>query len=54
MVHRLVHPAPVGDEPVVDAAQRGQHTASDPGLLGYFADRGLLGRFAEFDVAFGQ
>src|SRR5271155_50688 len=54
MVHGLMHPPPVGDEPVVDAAQRRQHAALDSGLLGDFADRGLLGRLTELDVACGQ
>ena len=54
MVHGLVHPPAFGDEPVVDAAERGQHAALDPGLLGDLADRGLFGRLAELDVALGQ
>ena len=54
VVHRLVHATALGDEPVVDAAERGQHTALDAGLLGDLPDRGLLGGFTELDVALGQ
>ena len=54
VVHGLVHPPALGDEPVVDAAERGQHAALDSGLLGDLADRGLLGGLTEFDVALGQ
>ena len=54
MVHGLVHPPALGDEPVVDAAQRGQHAALDPGLLGDLTDGGLLGGLAQLDVALGQ
>ena len=54
MVHGLVHAAAVGDEPVVDAAERGQHVALYPGLLGDLADRGLFRGLAEFDVALRQ
>src|SRR5271166_4960067 len=54
MVHGLMHPSPVGDEPVVDPAQRRQHAAVDPGLLGDLADRGLLGRLTLLDMTFGQ
>ena len=54
MVHGLVHPSALGDEPVVDAAERGQHGALDTGLLRDLADGGLLGGFTEFDVALGQ
>ena len=54
VVHGLVHAASLGDEPVVDAAQRGQHAALDAGLFCDLADRGLLGGLAELDVALGQ
>ena len=54
VVHGLVHATALGDEPVVDAAERGQHAALDAGLLGDLADRGLFGGFTEFDVALGQ
>lgn len=53
-MHRLVHPPPVGDEPVVDTAQRGEHAAADPGFLGDLSDGGLFGGLAHFDVALGQ
>src|ERR1700722_20053797 len=54
MVHGFVHAPPVGDEPVVDAAQRSQDAAVNAGLFGDLADRGLLGRLAELDMAFRQ
>ena len=54
MVHGLVHPAAVGDEPVVDASERGQHAAPNTRLLGDFTDCGLFGRLALLDVALGQ
>ncbi len=53
MVDGLVHPPAVGDEPVVDAPQRGEHTAADAGLLGDLADGGLLGGLAQLDVPLG-
>ena len=54
VVHGLVHATTLGDEPVVDAAERRQHTALDAGLLGDLTDRGLFCGFTEFDVALGQ
>ena len=54
MVDGLVHSPSVGDEPVVDAAQRGQHAAANSGLLGDFTDGGLLGGLALLDVSLGQ
>src|SRR5277367_3991111 len=54
MVHGFVHPPPVGDEPVVDAAQRSQHAAVNSGLFRDLTDRGLLGRLTELDMAFRQ
>ena len=54
MVHGLVHATPLGDEPVVDAAQRRQHAALDARFLGDLTDRSLLGGLTEFDVALGQ
>ena len=54
VVHRLVHPAAVGDEPVVDAPQRGQHAAADAGLLGDLPDGGLFGGLTQLDVPLGQ
>src|ERR1700758_370223 len=53
-MHGLVHPTAIGDEPVVDTSQRGQHAAADAGLLGNLANGGLLGGLAELDVALGQ
>ena len=54
MVHCLVHAPALGHEPVVDAAERGQHTALQSRLLGDLTDGGLFGRLAEFDVPLGQ
>ena len=54
MVHGLVHATALSDEPVVDAAECGQHTALDSGLLRYLTDRGLFSGFTEFDMALGQ
>ncbi len=54
MVHGLVHPPAIGDEPVVDASQRGQHAAANPGLLGDLTNGGLLGGLTLFYVALGQ
>src|SRR5271168_2235930 len=53
-MHGFMYPATVGDEPVVDAAQRRQHAALYPGLFGDFPDRGLFRGLAELDVAFGK
>ena len=54
VVHGLVDPAVLGDEPVVDGAERGEHPAADAGLLLDLADRGVLGGLAGLDVALGQ
>src|SRR5436305_12194162 len=54
MVHRLVDPATVGDEPVVDAPERGEHAAANTRLLGDLPDGGLLGRLTHLDVPLGQ
>jgi hypothetical protein len=54
VVHSLVHASAFGDEPVVDAAQCGEHLALDAGFLSNLSDGGLLGGFPLFDVAFGQ
>src|SRR5262249_4265315 len=54
VVHGLVHPPTLGDEPEVDRAEAGQDLAVDAGLFLYFADRGLLGRLAGLDVPLGQ
>src|SRR5690606_3712256 len=54
MVHRFVYPPAVGDEPVIDAAEFGDHHALDAGFLGHFPDRGLLGGLALLDMALGQ
>ena len=54
VVHRLVHPAAVGDEPEVDDAERGDDLADDAGLLGDLADGGVLGGLALLDVPLGQ
>src|SRR5947209_3084047 len=54
MVHRLVDSATVGDEPVVDAAERGEHAAANACLLGDLPDGGLLGRLTHLDVALGE
>src|SRR5580693_9162266 len=54
MVHGLVHSTAVGDEPVVDASQCGQHAAANSGLLGDLTNGGLLRGLAEFDMALGQ
>src|SRR5271167_2261243 len=53
-MHGFMYPATVGDEPVVDAAQRRQHAALYTGLFGDFPDRGLFRGLAELDVAFGK
>ncbi len=42
-MHRLVDAAAFGDEPVVDAAERGQDLSADTGFFGDLADRGFLG-----------
>src|SRR5262249_572157 len=54
VVHGLVDPPVVRDEPVVDGAERAQYLAGDAGLLGHLAHGGLLRRFALLDVALGQ
>src|SRR5215470_964075 len=54
VVHGFVHPAVLGDEPVVDSAQRRKHPPGDAGLLRDLADRGLLRRLAGLDVTLGQ
>lgn len=54
VVHGLVNAPALGDEPVVDAAERRQHAALDAGLLGHLADGGLFGRFTLLDVTFRQ
>ncbi len=54
VVHGLVHTPAVGDEPIVDATQRGEHAAANAGFLGDLADRGLFGGFTHLDVALGQ
>src|SRR5690348_17565323 len=54
MVHRLVHAAPLGDKPVIDTAERGEHAALDTGLLGDLTDRGLFGGLTELDVSLRQ
>jgi len=54
MVHGLVDPAVVDDEPEVDDAERSEHVAPDAGLLLDFTDRGVLGGLAVFDVPLGQ
>src|SRR5919202_387510 len=54
VVHRLVHPAAVGDEPEVDDAERGDDLADDPGLLRHLPDGGVLGGLPLLDVALGQ
>ena len=46
VVHGLVHPPAVGDEPEVDRAERRDDPPGDPGLLGDLADGGLLGGLA--------
>src|SRR5271156_1287502 len=53
-MHGFMYSATVGDEPVVDAAQRRQHAALYSGLFGDFPDRGLFRGLAELDVAFGK
>ena len=53
-MHGLVDAAALGDEPVVDAAERGQDLPADTGFLGDLADGGLFGGLALFDVALGQ
>src|SRR5919205_721014 len=54
VVHGLVHPAAVGDEPEVDDAERGDDLADDAGLLGDLPDGGVLRGLALLDVALGQ
>ena len=54
VVHGLVHPPSLGDEPVVDAAQRREHMPMYAGLLGHLPDRGLLGGLALLDVSLRQ
>ena len=54
MVHGLVHPSAIGDEPIVDAPQRGQYVAANSGLLRDLTNGSLFGRLALLDVAFGQ
>ena len=54
VVHGLVDAPVVGDEPVVDGAERRQHPAPDAGLLLDLADRGVLSRLAGLEVALRQ
>ena len=53
-MHGLVHAPVLGDEPVVDAAERRTHGRDDAGLLLDLAHGGLLGGLALLDVALGQ
>src|SRR4051794_15296322 len=54
VVHGLVHPAALGDEPEVDDPERGHDLADDAGLLRHLADGGVLGGLALLDVPLGQ
>src|ERR1700677_1754186 len=54
VVHGLMHPTAIGDEPVVDAPQCGQHAAANPGLLGDLTNSSLFGRLTLLNVALGQ
>ncbi|SIN50650.1 Uncharacterised protein [Mycobacteroides abscessus subsp. abscessus] len=53
-MHRFVHAPALGDEPIVDAAERGEHGAADSSLFGHLADGGLLGGLTLFDMPLGQ
>ena len=54
VVHRLVDPPVLGDEPEVDGAERGDDPTADAGLLLDLAHGGLFGGLALLDVALGE
>ena len=54
MVDRLVHPVSTDGEPVVDAAQGGQHVPGDPGLFLDFANGSLGVCLVTFGMALRQ
>src|SRR3954451_18781053 len=54
VVHGLVDAPVLGDEPVVDGAQRRHDPAPDAGLLLDLAHGGVLGGLPGLDVALGQ
>lgn len=53
-MHCFVHYMVFCTEPVVDAAERGEHVTADSGFFGDFACRGLLCLFTDFDMTFRQ
>jgi hypothetical protein len=54
VVHGLVHPPAVRDEPEVDGPQLADDLAADAGLLGHLADRRLRLGLTGLDVPLGQ